>query len=68
MKQTVWPGLNTNAGGRVSSISKVFFDNHRRCSSSTVWIAPGLSGAFDAVSLFKGLISHSGKSTVGKRR
>jgi hypothetical protein len=57
MKQIVWPALNLNAGGRVSSISKALFDNHRRCSSSTVWISPGLSGVVDAAFFFKGLVS-----------
>jgi len=59
MKQIVWPALNLNAGGRVSSISKAFSDSHLRCSSSTDWIALGLSDVFDAAFFFKGLVSHA---------
>ena len=53
----VWPGLNTKDGGRDSSISKTLLDNHRRCSSSTVWIFSGLSGVVKAVFFFKAQFS-----------
>jgi hypothetical protein len=58
MKRTVWPGLNSNDGGRVNSISKAFFVNHRRCNNSTVWFAPGLSGDVDTGFFPKGQVSH----------
>jgi len=69
MKRTVSPALNSKDGGRVNSISKTFFVNHRRFNNSTVWIGPGFSGVADTGFFPKGQISHKLEcGMVGKRR